>query len=56
MPLHEDDPTREGNLTDAEYQALTAARAAELGDAGLHVIPPDVLSRALLAAEGKAGP
>jgi len=42
-PLHTDDPNAVGNLTSEEYQRAWELRAAELGDAGLHVVPQDVL-------------
>lgn len=51
MTLHEDDPSREGNLTDEEYEELTKQRIEELGDAGLHTIPDDVLAAAIVKAE-----
>ena len=38
MPLHKDDPTRDGNLSDEEYEAAHKARAEAHPDA-LHIIP-----------------
>jgi hypothetical protein len=55
MPLHEDDPNRPGNLTDEEYRAVSQALIDEHGDAGLHIIPDDVLAAAVRAAEAWAG-
>ena len=45
MPLHDDDPTRPGNLTDEEYEAAQQARADAHPDA-LHIIPADQLAAA----------
>ncbi len=54
MPLHEDDPEREGNLTDEEYEAITKERIAKLGNKGLHIIPPALLEAALEAVKAQA--
>ena len=51
MPLHTDDPERDGNLTDEEYRARKAARREQEGDNGLHIIPADVLAAAQARAE-----
>lgn len=51
-PLHTDDPAAEGNLTAEEYQRQHEERAARLGDAGLHIIPDDLLAKALSAEHG----
>lgn len=50
MVYHEDDPTREGNLDEAGYEAATRELMDRVGDAGLHVIPDDVLAAAMVAA------
>lgn len=42
-PLHTDDPNAVGNLTAEEYQRAWELRAAELGAAGLHVVPQEIL-------------
>lgn len=42
-PLHTDDPYAVGNLSAVEYRRAWELRAAELGDAGLHVVPASVL-------------
>lgn len=49
--LHTDDPSAEGNLSAEEYHRRWVARADELGDDGLHVIPQSVLD----AIEGDEG-
>lgn len=54
MPLHEDDPDRDGNLSDADYEAATQALIQEHGDAGLHTIPADVLAKAIAAAHAQS--
>jgi hypothetical protein len=41
--LHTDSVSKPHNLTAAEYQAEHERRAAELGDAGLHIIPAHYL-------------
>jgi hypothetical protein len=41
--LHTDDVAKPNNLTAEEYQAEHERRAAELGDAGLHIIPAHYL-------------
>ena len=51
MPLHKDDPDREGNLTDAQYTAATKKLIAEQGDAGLHTVPDEVMDAAIAKAE-----
>jgi hypothetical protein len=43
-PLHTDDVTRPGNVTADEYREQHERRARELGAAGLHTIPADVLA------------
>ena len=43
--LHIDDVSKPANLTAEEYQAQHEQRAAELGDEGLHVIPPAILAQ-----------
>lgn len=49
--LHTDDPHAVGNLSAVEYQRAWELRAAELGDAGLHVVPQEFLD----AIEGDSG-
>ena len=44
QPLHTDDLSRPGNVTAAEYRDQHERRARELGVAGLHTIPADVLA------------
>lgn len=41
--LNTDDVAKPHNLTAEEYQAEHERRAAELGDAGLHIIPAHYL-------------
>lgn len=41
--LHTDDVAKPHNLTAEEYRAEHERRAAELGDAGLHIIPASYL-------------
>ena len=57
MPLHEDDVTRPGNLTDHAYRVTTEALILQTGVTGLHTIPEDVLAAAIAALEdpGAAG-
>ena len=57
MPLHEDDVTRPGNLTDHAYRVTTEALILQTGVTGLHTIPEDVLAAAIAALEdpGTAG-
>ena len=55
MPLHEDDPEREGNLTDEEYVAATKALIEQQGDAGLHTVPDDVMDAAIKDAGERHG-
>lgn len=51
MPLHEDDPSADGNLSDDEYAALLdemEARAAEQGEPPCRMaVPAGVLAEAL---------
>lgn len=53
MPLHEDDPNAEGNLTDEEYEAARQALIDEHGDDGLHTIPEDTLAAAIARAQAR---
>lgn len=53
--LHSDDEGREGNLSAEEYARRHAARAAEMGDDGLHIIPADVLQAAYEQIETSDG-
>lgn len=39
MPLHQDDPDRDGNLSDEEYNERVLQMKEEFGDDGLHIIP-----------------
>lgn len=39
MPLHEDDPNRDGNLSDDDYRAAFERIRDEAGDDGLHIVP-----------------
>lgn len=39
MPLHQDDPDRDGNLSDDEYRARFEQMRDEAGDDGLHIVP-----------------
>ena len=57
MPLHEDDATRPGNMTDHAYRVTTEALILQTGVTGLHTIPEDVLAAAIAALEdsGTAG-
>ena len=57
MPLHEDDATRPGNMTDHQYRVTTEALILQTGVTGLHTIPEDVLAAAIAALEdpGAAG-
>ncbi len=52
MPLHQDDPGREGNLTDEEY---TDALLDRMNTGDLHLIPEDVLTAAYAATESQTG-
>ena len=51
VPLHEDDPAADGNLTDEEYAALLAemaARGAAQGEPACRIaVPINVLTEAL---------
>jgi hypothetical protein len=51
MPLHTDDPDRPGNLTDAEYVRQTQEIIDRAGDAGLHLVPEQVLAAAMQRLE-----
>jgi hypothetical protein len=55
MPLHEDDPAREGNLTDKEYEDATKALIEQEGDAGLHTVPDAVMAAAIKQAKVRHG-
>lgn len=45
MALHTDDPDRPENVSDEDYFAAMQQKAAEVGDAGLHTLPDEVLAR-----------
>lgn len=53
MPLHDDDPTRPGNMSDEEYWAKTKELQDAVGNEGLHVVPEDILAAAIKRAKGQ---
>ena len=53
--LHKDDPTRPGNLSDSEYAEATKALIEQVGDAGLHTVPDEILAAALERAKARHG-